>query len=174
MQMNGQLVIWMGSLMGIARIIALTLPLAFLLALSLAGGAARAENAGVAITDPAILRSFLTGNTLYGANSRNGAVDFKWSEYHCANGRSIYVRGLEIYRGKWWLEGSEVCYAYNELDPGAHFCFRLFPQGDGTYDLESRADPSADVSRVTILGQVAGDPFKIQNLVGGTCEELSS
>jgi hypothetical protein len=36
------------------------------------------------------------------------------------------------------------------------------------------ATPAADVSSVTILGQVAGDPFKIQNLVGGTCEELSS
>ena len=137
-------------------------------------GDASAQNTGEAWGDAAALRKFFAGNTVYGANSRHGAVNFKWSEYHCANGRSVYVRGLDIYRGKWWLEGSEVCYAYDDLDPGAHFCFRLFPRGDGTYDLESRADPSEDVSRVTILGQVAGDPFKIQNLVGGTCEELSS
>ena len=79
-----------------------------------------------------------------------------------------------IFRGKWWPEGSEVFYTYDELDPGEHFCFTVFPQGDGTYDLAGRGDPAADVSSVTILGQVAGDPFKIQNLVGGTCEELSS
>jgi len=145
-----------------------------LLALALADGAALAESTEAAITDAAALRALLVGNTLYGANMRDGGVVFKWSEYHCPNGRSIYVRGQDVLRGKWWLEGSEVCYAYNELEPGAQFCFRFKPKGDGGYDLVGRGDPPANASEVTVLGHVTGDPFRIQKLVGGTCEELSS
>ena len=147
---------------------------ALLLALGAWDGRAIAQDAGAAWRDAVALRNFFDGNTVYGANLYKGAVDFKWSEYHCPNGRSVYLRGSDIYRGRWWLEGSEICYTYDELDPGEHFCFTVFPQGDGTYDLAGRGDPDADVSSVTILGQLAGDPFKIQNLVGGTCEELSS
>jgi hypothetical protein len=141
---------------------------------SLATSLAFAQGSGVVIGDPAQLRDLIAGNTLFGANTKDGVVEFKWSEYHCANGRSIYVRGLDILRGKWWLEGSEVCYSYNDLDPAAHFCFQFQPRGDGGYDLISRGNAPLDSAEVTVLGQVAGDPFKIQNLVGGTCGELSS
>ncbi len=145
-----------------------------LLLLTVLVSGAWAQSTGMAWSGATALRNFLAGNTVFGANTYKGAVDFKWSEYHCPNGRSLYVRGSDVYRGKWWLEGSEVCYTYDKLDPGKHFCFRVFPQGDGTYDLAGRDDPAEDVSTVTILGQVAGDPFKIQKLVGGTCGELSS
>lgn len=131
-----------------------------------------AEDAGVAIAEPAALRSFVVGNTLYGATSMEGEGAYKWSEYHCSNGRSIYVRGLEVFRGTWWLEGNEVCYAYDEIDPGEQFCFQVVPRGDGSYDMVGRNAP--DGTKVTVLGQLAGDPFKIQQLKRGTCGDLSS
>ncbi len=156
----------MGAVRGLAGVL--------MIISSLATGFAFAQGTGDVIGDPAELRHLITGNTLFGANTKDGVVEFKWSEYHCANGRSIYVRGLDILRGKWWLEGSEVCYSYNDLDPAAHYCFQFLPRGDGGYDLVSRGDAPADATEVTVLGQAPGDPFKIQKLVGGTCEELSS
>jgi hypothetical protein len=137
------------------------------------GGRASAED-DTALQTADELRAFLAGNTLYGENSYDGVRDFKWSEYHCPAWRSVYLRGHDIFRGKWWLEGNEVCYTYPDLEPGVNYCFRVEPQDDGTFEMIGRGDPPGERSRVTVLGRATGDPFHIQKLVGGTCDDLSS
>jgi hypothetical protein len=162
-----------GDAMGMGLLLRRRMLLGLLLAIGVGGGAA-AQDAPAAIADAAALSSLLAGNTLYGANTYRGEIEFKWSEFHCPGGRSIYLRGFELYRGKWWLEGNEVCYSYEKIDPGQNFCFQMLPRGDGSYDMKERSETADDPVRVEVLGRVIGDPFNIQKLSGGSCDELSS
>lgn len=141
--------------------------------LALSGAPGSAQDIGAAISDPKKLREILAGNTAFGVNRREGDPDIKWSEYHCQNGRSLYIYGLDFHRGRWWLEGDEVCYTYEDADPGENSCFRFYSAGNGSYDLTARDTPAGSYE-VTLQGVVPGDPFRIQKLDGGSCEGLSS
>ena len=168
-----------GDAMGMGLLLRRRMILGLLLAIGVGSGAAAQDAPAViapaVIADAATLDELLAGNTLYGANTYHGLIEFKWSEFHCPGGRSIYLRGLELYRGKWWLEENEVCYSYEELSPGETYCFHVQPRGDGTYDMQGR-DETDDESqaKVKVLGRVVGGPFNIQKLAGGSCDELSS
>ena len=90
----------------------------------------------VEVTDPAAIKAKLDDVTIYGRyyDGEN------WIEYHLADGRTAYWEKGCTYPGKWWLQDSEVCYAYPNYRNGAPNCFLLFVRPDGSVQFVAVAD----------------------------------
>lgn len=126
---------------------------------------------GKPLSGPGVLQRFYAGNTTYGTNLFADQGGFEWSEYHCPNGRSIYLRGDEIYIGQWWSSDNHVCYTYPDFDPGIDHCFNIFAMTDGSY--VAKNIESENRVTVRIKGRLLGDPLNLR--VGhGRCDDLSS
>jgi hypothetical protein len=125
------------------------------------------------VTDAGDLRAILSGYTLLGYFQHEGGPPDRWTEYHCPNGQSRYIHGVEFSRGKWTIEDGHVCYTYDRPNPGEVSCFDFFRDQAGAYKLISTAFREEGFT-VFISNRLAGDPFKIQKLDGGACEDLSS
>lgn len=146
--------------------------------LALAGIAAMAAHAeepaaAGAITDPAAISKILSNQTMLGYFQYDGGSKDRWTEYHCPNGQSRYIHGTDFLRGVWGVSKGRVCYTYDRPHPGEIYCFELFQDEAGLYKLRN-ADHPEDGFTVFISESLPGDPFKLQKLDGGSCENLSS
>ncbi|WP_374654626.1 hypothetical protein [Dongia sp.] len=126
-----------------------------------------------AITDTAEIEAILSGHTMLGYFQYRGEAKDRWTEYHCPNGQSRYIHGTDFLRGVWRVGNGRVCYTYDRPNPGEMYCFQLFKDAAGLYKLRD-ADHPADDFTVFISESLPGDPFKLQKLDGGSCENLSS
>jgi hypothetical protein len=147
-----------------------------LLALSAAGTSAEEAPARpspdlTAVTDATTLEALLVDTTLYGILNYSGVE--RWSEYYCANGRALYVRGTEAIRGRWWVEAPLMCFQYDAPENNGAYCFETYLHTNGTYHLRDSAVPEAGIV-VIVEGRIRGDVFGMQKTLGMTCEDLSS
>src|SRR5690348_11263827 len=91
---------------------------------------------GTPITDPAEITRHMAGNTLSGVLKETGEA---WTEFYCDTGRSLYEFG-GINLGKWWTEGSKVCFAYEYNDYQLPRCFDMFGKPDGSLSFRAIDD----------------------------------
>src|SRR4029077_17567354 len=97
---------------------AMTIRFLGLALLMFAGGLALPQPAGAdemqhpnhreLIDNPVEIKRLLPNQTSYGRYT-NGEI---WTEYQSPDGRTAYEENNCIYRGHWWIAGSEVCYRY--------------------------------------------------------------
>jgi hypothetical protein len=89
------------------------------------------------VTDAAAIADALRDRTFYGSYVTDGEP---WTEYYAPDGRSAFaVRGC-VYRGKWWAEGGQACFAYPELEGGDTSCFIMARHDDAFEFSVVRAD----------------------------------
>lgn len=82
----------------------------------------------VQVTDPAAIKAALDDLTIYG-RYYDGE---DWIEYHLKDGRTAYsVKGC-TYPGTWWVDQSNICYAYPNYQDNAPNCFVMFMRADGS------------------------------------------
>jgi hypothetical protein len=122
--------------------------LALALLLSVPAAARAAEDEAQPIGDAAAITAALHDRTFYGTY-----VDSKrpWMEYYAPDGRSAFWVDGCVYRGRWWAEGDQACFAYPELSAGEPSCFSVARRGTayefsapGARAVEARADRTAD------------------------------
>jgi hypothetical protein len=112
---------------------------------------------GKPITDPVEITRHMAGNTLSGVLKETGET---WAEFYCDTGRSLYAFG-GINFGKWWTEGSKVCFAYEYNDYRLPRCFDMFGKPDGSLAFSGIDDSGRPL---TFLSgpPVPGDPYHLE------------
>ena len=113
----------------------------------------------VAVFDPGEIKKILDDLTIYGRY-----VDGEnWIEYHLPDGRTAYWENGCTYRGKWWLEQGQVCYAYPNYHDNAPNCFVLYRRPSGQIQFVTITDAGlaylASFSLKTATGNDAGLPI---------------
>jgi len=112
---------------------------------------------GEPITDPVEITRHMAGNTLSGVLKETGE---SWAEFYCDTGRSLYEFG-GINLGKWWTEGSKVCFAYEYNDYRLPRCFDMFGKPDGSLAFSGIDDSGRPLTFLSGPA-VPGDPFHLE------------
>ena len=112
---------------------------------------------GEPITDPVEITRHMAGNTLSGVLKETGET---WVEFYCDTGRSLYEFG-GINLGKWWTEGSKVCFAYEYNDYRLPRCFDMFGKPDGSLAFSGIDDSGRPLTFLSGPA-VPGDPFHLE------------
>lgn len=141
--------------------------------MGMAAAQEQVQGDAVAISDPADLRTIFGGYTIIGFFQLPDGVQDTWTEYHCPNGQSRYIRGGDLFKGRWQLRDGHICYSYDRPNPGETYCFDVYGDQNGGYEL-ILTDHEEDGFRVFITRRLLGDPFRIQKLDGGSCDGLTS
>lgn len=112
----------------------------------------------VQVTDPGAIKAALDDLTIYG-RYYDGE---DWIEYHLKDGRTAYNEKGCTYPGKWWVEESNICYAYPNYRDNTPNCFVMFMRPDGSIQFvafDSNGAPYlASFSIKTALGNDAHLP----------------
>ena len=101
---------------------------ATVLALLLAAPAAAraAEDEARPVADAAAITALLHDHTFYGTYVDSNRP---WMEYYSPDGRSAFWVDGCVYRGRWWADGEQACFAYPELSARDPSCFTVAQRG---------------------------------------------
>lgn len=124
------------------------------------------------ITDPDELRAIFADRTIIGLYHLPDAPIERWSEYHCRNGRSRWIYESKLYEGNWWIKDGRACFAYREWEDGSTACFEVYADAPSDFKLVAQDYP--ELGFIISAKSLPGDPLKIQNLNGGSCEDVTS
>ena len=95
-----------------------------------------------AVDDPNAIKTLLDNLTIYGRYT--DGTD--WIEYHSPTGRSAYWEKGCTSPGVWWIQESQICYAYPNYRNGEPNCFLLFRTNGGVQFVSVDGEGNAQLS----------------------------
>ena len=121
---------------------------------------------GAVVSDPAQIRALMVGNTLGGTYEETGE---SWAEYYCDSGKSLYDFRGEIFLGKWWLEGSAVCFSYAWSNYQHAQCFAVMQRADRALALVAEDGSGVRVMTFRSDPPLPGDPDHLEQRATHGC-----